>query len=80
MEWRDFEGKTFITDIRAALSAQADETRQQVGPYAVWVPEGQRHRVVETGFDLNSLREKYGVPADMLLTARENGDGGNYGI
>jgi hypothetical protein len=70
MEWKQFEGKLFISDLgldREGVDQCGD--RMTVGRFAVWSPISncERHQVIEVGSDLAALQRKYDITDDAVL-------------
>jgi len=66
-EWKDlFSGKRFITDLGGREEAEVDGAPAAVERYAVWVPQGQGHQIVEVGADLEDLCERYQIGAENV--------------
>lgn len=55
-----FGGKKFITDL--GQDTELPDTPLPLERYAVWVPQGEGHQIVEVSGDLEALQSKYGVP------------------
>ncbi len=72
-EWSAlFRGKAFITDLGAEQQAQVSGETVTVGRYAVWTPDGEGHRIIEVGADLERLRltHKVGMENVCVLVRR----------
>ena len=73
-EWnKEFAGQAFITDLGGEQQVEMGEEVMEMGRFAVWVPQGDGHQIVEVGGDLPALRKKYGIPEERVcvLVRRE---------
>lgn len=61
--WKErFGGRKFITD----LGEKSADTPQWPGRYALWVPQGEGHQIVEVSDDLEDLCRRHGVPQENI--------------
>ncbi len=72
-DWKArFGGRRFITDLGRSEEAELDGVPIMLDRYAVWVPHGEGHRIVEVGGGLEDLRRRYDIPEeDVCLLLRE---------
>ena len=57
-----FSGRRFITDLGRSEEAEVEGVLTTVDRYAVWVPQGAGHQIVEVGPDLDERCRRYGIP------------------
>ncbi len=58
----EFRGQVFVTDLGGSREVEVEGVKTALNRYAVWIPEKDRHRIVEVGADLDLLRRKYHIP------------------
>lgn len=62
-DWNaQFGGRKFITDLGDALQDRPDRP----GRYALWVPQGKGHQIVEVSDDLEDLCRRHQVSAQYV--------------
>lgn len=57
-----FGGRKFISDLGEA----AEGIDQWPGRYALWLPQGKGHQIVEVSDDLEELRRRHQVPVENV--------------
>lgn len=57
-----FSGRKFISDLGEA----AENAPDWPGRYALWVPQGKGHKIVEVSDDLEDLRRRHRVPLENV--------------
>lgn len=70
---REFAGQSFITDLGGDQKVEMGEEVVDMGRFAVWIPQGEGHQIVEVGADLALLRKKHSISEERVcvLVRRE---------